>query len=252
MKYAMAMMGLSAAAGVAMARPEVEPVVIAGSAHQIGEAQPTQRAILYQNVPQGAESVFTTGASPRTSGGDDVTFSASNVKLTSFRFGFMNTGTQTAFDARIKMWDTIDGSGNFTGALLADIIVNFTGVSPVGAYISNPIDLTFLAGGGVSVPDNNMAFQIAFLQPGTNTLVSGNSVTYIFDGTGVNVGFSDDVYWRDINNNQVITGDEARSFGGGTTLANMVLEFEGVIIPAPAPAGLLALSGVLAARRRRG
>ncbi len=254
MKAASCILLVAAVAGSATARPTptgTDPVSFAGTAHPLSEGiMGAVRSLQYQNVPVGAETVFTTGSSPRTSGGDDVTLAGSNVLLTSMRFGFSTSGVQPNFDARIRLWDTIDVAGNFGGSLLADVRVSFTGVA-AGTFLSNPIDLTSLVGGGATVPDNNFGFQISFLNPGTTALVPSDRVTYLFDGTGVNMGWSDDVYWRDVNNDQVIVASESRNFGGGANLANMVLEFEGTPLPAPGPVGLMALAGFAAARRRR-
>jgi len=67
----------------------------------------------------------------------------------------------------------------------------------------------------------------------------------------VNVGDSSgELYWRDLDANQQITGEEARTFGGAQgSLANFVLQFDGV--PEPHSLTILAAGALLATRRRR-
>jgi hypothetical protein len=133
--------------------------------------------------------------------------------------------------------------------------------------------LTGQPGGGVTVTQNPVTLgvpnvtdvyvQVDFFQPGTTTPVANNAVTYIFDGSGVNAGLTfaspavggsgtatDEVYWRDVSNNGVIEGDEARNFTAPNR-ANFVLKLEGNIIPEPASVGLVALAGLATLRRRR-
>jgi len=230
-------------------------------------------SVLYDNVPGTGETVFTTGSTPRTGGADEFLFAGTQALLTSMRFGYsIASGGPSAFDARIRIYDDIDftagtGVAQF-GTLASEFTLALTGQSS-GAWISGAVDLTPLAGGGVTLTDNaaNIGagvvdgyFQINFFQPGTTTPVASNAVTFIFDGTGVNTGYTFDsvelggpgdstgeVYWRDANANGIISGDEARSFAAPTR-ANFVLHFEGDVIPEPASFLLLGLAGLL--RRR--
>ncbi|HQY87934.1 MAG TPA: PEP-CTERM sorting domain-containing protein, partial [Tepidisphaeraceae bacterium] len=235
--------------------------------------------VLYDNVPVGAETIFTTGSTPRTGGADEVLFAGTAAKITSMQVGYsVATGGPAAFDLRVRVWDDIDfaattaASEQFTN-LASDFTLSFTD-QVAGAFITGAIDLTSLPGGGVDVNANPVNLEVAdiidayielqFLQPGTNTPVAGNLVTYIFDGSGVNTGFTyaspavggdgtaaQELYWRDANGNVAINGDEARSINGNR--ANFVLHLEGDLmnVPEPTSLGLLGLGTLLLGSRRR-
>jgi hypothetical protein len=53
----------------------------------IGQVSPTE-SVLYSNVPQGAETVFTSGSSPRTGGADEAVFDGPGANLTSMQIGY--------------------------------------------------------------------------------------------------------------------------------------------------------------------
>lgn len=247
---------------------------VAGPAMPVNMPQAAVRAsVLYDNVPGSGETVFTTGSTPKTGGADEFLFAGSQALITSMRFGYsIATGGPAAFDARIRLYDDIDLSAG-TGvaqfySLASEFTLSLTGQS-AGAWISSAVDLTSLPGGGVTLNENaaNIGpgivdgyFQINFFQPGTTTPVANNAVTFIFDGSGVNTGYTFDsvalggpgdstgeVYWRDANANGIISADEARSFAAPTR-ANFVLHFEGELIPEPASILLLGLTSLL--RRR--
>jgi hypothetical protein len=240
-----------------------------------GDVSPSE-AVLYDNTPTGAETVFTTTSVPRTGGADEALFNAPAALLTAMQFGYVvDTGGPAAFDARVRIFDDINpvttaGAPQFLNQK-AEFTLNFTAQVP-GAFITSPISLTTLPGGGASVTSNPVTLgvpnvtdayvQIDFFQPGTTTPVANNAVSYIFDGSGPNAGFTfasptvggtgaiaDEVYWRDVNSNGIISTDEARGFATGR--ANFVLRLDGNVIPEPASLGLVALATVGMLRRRR-
>ena len=209
-------------------------------------------------------------------------FLGDSALLTSYRLGFqIAAGGPAAFDVRTRIWDNIDAVATTTAQFntqVADFTLSFTGQT-AGAFISNPVSLATLPGGGVTVTSSAFSgaglidayVQLDFLQPGTLTPVLNNSVTYIFDGTGVNTGFSlgsaelggtqaDDVYWRDANGNGIITANEGRNFTAPDR-ANFVMEFSGVVaasavVPETNTLALLAFGvapviGMVIPRRRK-
>ena len=269
----------ASAVGLMTSPAAADPTVFdqAGPAVQMRGTVSAGEAVLYDNTPTGAETVFNTTSTPRTGGADEALFNAPAALLTSFQFGYLvDTGGPAAFDARVRFFDDIDfnattpASQQFTNQV-GEITVPLTGQVP-GAFVTNSISLTGQPGGGVSVTSNptnlevpnvtDVYVQIDFFQPGTTTPVANNLVTYIFDGSGPNAGFTfsspvvggngtvaQELYWRDANANGVINGDEARGFATGR--ANFVLRLEGNVIPEPASLGLVALAGVGLLRRRR-
>jgi hypothetical protein len=269
----------AAASGIAL----TSATALAAPQDDVGPAVPMRgqvsagEAVLYDNTPVGAETVFTTTSVPRTGGADEALFNGAGALLTSLQFGYsVATGGPAAFDARIRFFDDINltagaGTPQFQNQV-GQITVPFT-AQVAGAFITNPVSLTGQPGGGVTVTPNpanlgvpnvtDVYVQVDFFQPGTTTPVANNAVTYIFDGSGVNAGLTfaspavggngtatDEVYWRDVSNNGVIEGDEARNFTAPNR-ANFVLKLEGNIIPEPASLGLVALAGLATLRRRR-
>src|SRR5512145_2443044 len=66
-----------------------------------GQPSPSE-AVLYANVPQGAETIFTTTSLPRTGGADEALFSGPGALINSMQFGFnVEQGGPTAFDVRV-------------------------------------------------------------------------------------------------------------------------------------------------------
>lgn len=262
------------ASSVFAARP-VETVQ--GQGVPIGPVNaPALATVLYDNMPTGAETVFTSGSSPRTGGADEALFNGSAFNLTSMQFGFsLATNGPAAFDVRVRIWDDLEPTGSTVAGvpqfvnLAKDFTVSFTGQT-AGAFITNPIAIP---GGAivtanpvtVGVPNVTDAYvQLDFYAAGTQTHLAANGATFLFDGSGVNVGrtFADpafggdntaatEIYWRDANDNQIISVDEARNFAAPNR-ANFVLHLEGDVVPEPASLSLVGLGlTALVGRRRR-
>ena len=241
-----------------------------------GDISPRE-AVLYDNTPAGSEQVFSTTSAPRTGGADEALFSGAGGLINSIQFGYLvGTGGPAAFDARIRFFDDINltagvGTPQFQNQV-GQVTVPFTGQT-AGAFITNPISLGSLPGGGVTVTENptnlgvpnvtDVYVQLDFFQPGTTTPVANNLVTYLFDSSGVNAGYTfaspqtggtgattEEVYWRDANGNGTIEGDESRGFAAPTR-ANFVLKLEGNVIPEPASLALVCGAALALVRRRR-
>ena len=270
---AAAVSGMVLTAATALAAPQDN---VGPSVPMRGQVSASE-AVLYDNTPVGAEQVFTTTSAPRTGGADEALFGGAGGLLTALQFGYsVAAGGPAAFDARVRFFDDINltagaGTPQFLNQV-GQITVPFT-AQTAGAFITNSISLTGQPGGGVAVTANPVTIgvpnvtdvyvQVDFFQPGTTTPVANNAVTYLFDTSGVNAGYTfaspqaggtgaatEEVYWRDANGNGTIEGDEARGFAAPTR-ANFVLKLEGNVIPEPASLGLVAVAGLATLRRRR-
>lgn len=276
---AVAVIGLSSLASANSRIAASGQDAASAAARMIGNVGASEASVLYSNVPTGAETVFTTTAAPRTSGGDEAYFAApQGALITSMSFGYsVATGGPAAFDVRVQAYDQFGTGTAATDPTFvskkADFTLNFTGQT-AGAFITNPIDLTALPGGGVSVGPSTAGgtysgyattfWTFTFVQPGTSTAVASNAVTFLFDGSGVNVGTNEeglfglpnDLYGRDgapggSGLNGIIENGELRSFGGTAgNLSNFVLELQGNLVPEPTSLATLALGGLVLRRRR--
>jgi hypothetical protein len=265
-----------------IASPPQAAGLMPGSATLVGGGGPVVNPFavttLWDNLPLAGESVTSTGSVPRTGGADEMLFNGPGATITSMQFGYLvAAGGPAAFDARVQFFDDIDftaGAGvpQFAN-LVSQFTVAFTG-QVAGAFLTAPINLTGLPGGGVTVTNNaanlgdpnltDCYMTLQFFQPGTTTPVANNLVTYLFRAGGAepNTGFTfgsaalggtqlDEVYWRDANANLTITGDEARSFAAPTR-ANWTVHLDGQLVPEPGSLTLLYIGGAaLMARRRR-
>jgi len=272
-----AILGAAALAGLASGALASRPQdIFVPAGHAIGSINPSE-AVLYDNMPTGTETVFSSGSSPRTGGADEALFNGVGATLTSMQFGYLVASNgPSAFDVRVRLWDDLEPTGSTVSGvpqfvnLKKDFTLSFTGQT-AGAFITAPVTIPT---GGATVTSNpatlgvpnvtDVYVQLDFYNPGTTTHVAADGVTFIFDGSGVNVGrtFADpalggdgtaasEIYWRDVNNDQTISVDEARNFAAPNR-ANFVLHLEGTIVPEPATMSLLGLGslGFLARRRR--
>ncbi len=274
MRFGFCAVGVIVFAGSALAAP----LDLMGPSVPFGAGGFTPRTTLYENVPTGSETVFTTGSAPRTGGADEAAFDGTSALITSMRFGYsVAAGGPAAFDAHVRFFDDIDLNATTGPQFLnqiGDLTIPITGQTS-GAFITSAVDLSGLPGGGVAATSNpanlgvsnitDVYVQIEFFQPGTTTPVANNGVTYLFynptGNLGPHVGYTfgssqlggtgqpDEVYWRDADQNGTIIGSEGRSFAAPTR-ANFVLELDGTAVPEPGTLGLLAM-GALALLRRR-
>jgi hypothetical protein len=242
---------LLASAGAAMAAGTDGMLAIPGAPTPLSLGDRGSSTVLYDNTLTGAETGFNGTATPRNSIADDFDTLLSNVTIESMDFGIVTTHTSgtASFDIRVTFWEDADllGAGNITGNK-ASFIIPVSGIG-IGAFTTGILTLPV----PVAYADGAGAVSFEFFNPGSTSVRYANA-TMFFDGTGVNTGFGDDVFWRDgaaggdgLNGNYV--GGEARFFGGAPNLANTYLQLNGV--PAPSAVALLGLGGLVAGRRRR-
>lgn len=214
--------------------------ILAGMA-LVAAAGSAQAAIVYDNLPGAGESYFTSGSSPRTSLADDFVTGIANLQVQSVKTLIVNQNTAaSSMILRISIWDGFDVNGNVVG-LLGQAAYQFNNVG-VGGFFTG--DLAVAA----NVADGDGVVSFEYFSTAGTRLTSGWTIG--FDGSGVNVGSSQDVYWRDVNNDGAYAGTETRSFGGAAgSLANLAFNIQG--IPTPGTLALIGLGGLAAGRRRR-
>lgn len=216
--------------------------ILAGLA-LVAAAGSAQAAVVYDNLP--TASIFTSGSSPRTSLADDFVTGIANLQVQSIKTIIVNQNTvASSMILRISVWEGFDNAGN-VGGLLGQAAYQFNNVG-VGSFFTG--DLAIAA----NVADGEGVVSFEYFDTAGTRLTSGWTIA--FDGSGVNIGSSQDVYWRDgaaggdgLNGNYV--GGETRNFGGGANLANLAFNIQGV--PTPGTLALLGLGGLAAGRRRR-
>ncbi|GEM_PF-6068169 len=122
-----------------------------------------------------------------------------------------------------------------------------------GSYMNGSegldLDLTQGGNGGIVFDTNNLAVELAFLQPGTD--VVSDAGTPVFNGLNPAVGASLDRFYDDVNGDGIFQKNEAYYFGGADgRRANFALRLNAS--PVPGPASLLSFGvPVLTLLRRR-
>lgn len=243
---ALAFAGLAQADTVNMAdAPAYAPFTLVGD-EDAGLVNKRTTIIVYDNI---AGSLFSSGASPRRAL-DDGSFTpgpgaGGGILINSVNFGFV-VGTSTAFDILVTYYDHLNTAASpvNSGPLPPSLRIAIPAL-PAGAYQTGLIDLTGI--GGIAMPDDNWAVDIHFVVPGGTTL--STAATHLFAGGPVTVGSSADVYWRDADGNGQYDSSDARTFGGGSFLANFYHQMG--MVPAPASLAFVGFGLLCAARRRR-
>jgi hypothetical protein len=193
---------------------------------------------VYDNTA--STSLFLADVQPHRAG-DDGSFAGvpgSGVIVTCVEFGmYVNPGAngEADFDAYCLFYDTLNPNATPVNSdFIAGFFLELRGIQGEVAYTTGMIDLAPIFPDGIRIPDRNWFVDLRFYQPGSTTLLSARA-TPMFSGTGVLVGASEDVYWRDADDNGLYDPTDARFFGGGTSLANFYLAIDGVPLLPPCP-----------------
>lgn len=221
--------------------------VIEMQAQPLGDGGGIAAIPVYSNT---SATIFSTGSTPRAHLLDDGSFTVGPYGGTGgvadgANHGFVVNTVTSSFDMEVRYYDTMNsGATPVNSVFLGGYILRFNNLAP-GGYVTGLFDFTDLGLSDIAFPDDNWGIELSFYNQGTTTYHT--NVTGAFSGDGTEVGSSQDVYWRDANGNGVFSSDEARTFGGGTLLANFYLQ----LTPEPASMGLLGLGALALIRRRR-
>lgn len=225
----------------------------------VGAATAANAALVYDNIPA-TGSYFTGGVRPNFIA-DDFDFApvGSNLPtlVTGINLGF-NTSAATNLDIVIRFYSDLD----FTAAAgtnifapntnpVASILIPGFNIAAAGSYVTGMLNLGSLSFTMPAISNyatSNHGISVEFLNAGTQ--VRNTATTILFNGTAPLVGDSADRYYRDADNNGIFNGSDARSFGGGTAIANFALQLDSTPVPEPATLLILA-AGIPALLRRR-
>ncbi|MBL8762710.1 MAG: hypothetical protein JNM07_00385 [Phycisphaerae bacterium] len=203
------------------------PVTINGLPYQAGSG--TRADVLVFDNTDLTRSVFSSGAQPNRAI-DDGSFAGGPVSnpgaglsptVDKMRVSFrvLPAAGTTGFDMVVQFFDTLTPNAS---PVNTDFIAGFRvgyGAVAQGAYYTD-LDL---GANAITIPfgDDDWACEVLFLQPGTDTLMATGQITVLFQGSGDNTrmvpaaGASEDVYWRDSNNNGTYDDPtDARTFTG--------------------------------------
>jgi hypothetical protein len=158
----------------------------------------------------------------------------------------------------VIFWNTVNFAATTGNAVFSNQAADFflngvaTSATTAGAYITGAIDLTSLSGGGVTLTSGTVGYQLKFWDnTGGNRVASVNATSIFYGAAAPTVGTSLDQYWRDANGDGTITGEESRTFGGGTSLANFAVQLNATPVPEPASMAVLGIGALALIRRRR-
>ncbi len=191
------------------------------------EISPEANVLVYDNT---RASLFTNTANPRQIIDDvelvpGLTFeSAFPLLINGINLGF-TAQTIANVDIEVTVYDGIDLTGGAgapiqnDGTALGTFIIQVRNLPNTGGFQTGMVNLSALAGGGITIPDGGIFVRVRFLVPGTITISTTCTNTF---ATSWNVnsdwtstkpaGRSFTGAFRDVNGDGVLDSTEFRNF----------------------------------------
>jgi hypothetical protein len=206
--------------------------------------------VVYDNGTTAAGDFFYTTSVPNQHVMDQMTFTpgpgaGQPVLLTSMVIPLSTQATVAnpfnAMDLLVAVWNDTNAANNPVNTQQAGDTIRLAfaapaeGWAPNTIYISNPVDLTVLPGGGLQTTDDNVGVELSYMVTAGEPPTGYNTdftVGFWGDsslGEVPNPGNSDPSYWRDVSGDGIFDGPtETRGFAA-PTLANFVMSFSGEV-----------------------
>ena len=191
------------------------------------ETSPAADALVYDNT---RANLYTNTANPRQVIDDvelvpGVTFgSAFPLLVNGMNLGF-TAQTTANVDIEVTVYDGIDLTGGAGAAIqndataLGTFIVQVRNLPNTGGFQTGMVDLSTLAGGGITIPDGGVFVRVRFLVPGTTTISTTCTNTFAAswnvnsDWTSTKpAGRSFTGAFRDVNGDGLLDSTEFRNF----------------------------------------
>jgi subtilisin-like proprotein convertase family protein len=207
---------------------------------------------IYENGVNATAGFFTNTVLPRR-GVDDVSFSpgpgaGAGRLVTSMEVSFATIATVVNLtrdvEVEVELWNNFDTANPPTqNPLLSGSAGGFRLVFQAPAagwanntiYISNPVDLTTLPGGGILTADDAIGMEYRYYAPGGSGNTGLNTDFQLgywdFNGGLPSVGSSANFFYRDVNGNGIYESGEARQFTA-PAMGNFVVSLTADVAPA--------------------
>lgn len=225
-------------------------------------ATASQAFLVYNNIPA-TGGYFTSSLRPKMIADDfDIAAVGANwpAQINGLNLTY-STAAAGSFDILVDFFRDIDFSGTTSNIFGTQspvasyrVAINASGA---GLFQTGLMSL----GAGFTLPAisdyslYNHGIRIRFVDTGTTTLsTSAANPTAAFQGNyPLTLGNSENVYWRDADNNGILSGSDARSFAatGTATQANYAFQLGASAVPEPGTMAALGLGAVALIRRRR-